>query len=245
MAASGTEWRWLANGDVRTVTKAMPALVNHTSGREMFFNSIVAATQGWVDVRNDPSAAVVHGDGTPLDAAAHEALESVSGFLKKKQVAFEWRAGDVLIIDNNKALHSREPFVAPRRVLASLWGAPEGDSDDDAQADVDALVADMDDQDKDTASVVRAALPLRVGRSIGSSVGRMVRDTLRLRGGMAVTPTSQVLTLRNGAQMPAVGLGLWKVPTDVCADTVVDAIRGGYRHLDCACDVRCKPIPPQ
>lgn len=36
--------------------------------------------------------------------------------------------------------------------------------------------------------------------------------------------------------MPTVGLGLWKVPKDATADTVVKALELGYRHLDCACD---------
>ncbi len=46
----------------------------------------------------------------------------------------------------------------------------------------------------------------------------------------------RTLELGNGARMPTVGLGLWKVPKAVCADTVVEAIRLGYRHLDGACD---------
>jgi D-xylose reductase len=44
------------------------------------------------------------------------------------------------------------------------------------------------------------------------------------------------LTLRTGDQMPALGLGTWKIPGDVCAETVHSAIAMGYRHLDCACD---------
>jgi D-xylose reductase len=44
------------------------------------------------------------------------------------------------------------------------------------------------------------------------------------------------LTLASGDQMPVVGLGLWKVPREICADLVQQAIRAGYRHLDCACD---------
>ena len=36
--------------------------------------------------------------------------------------------------------------------------------------------------------------------------------------------------------MPAVGLGLWKVPQHAAATLVRQAISGGYRHIDCACD---------
>ena len=36
--------------------------------------------------------------------------------------------------------------------------------------------------------------------------------------------------------LPAVGLGLWKVPRPEAADVVVAAVRAGYRHLDSACD---------
>lgn len=38
------------------------------------------------------------------------------------------------------------------------------------------------------------------------------------------------------SSIPAVGFGLWKVAPDICADTVYEAIKVGYRHLDCACD---------
>ena len=37
-------------------------------------------------------------------------------------------------------------------------------------------------------------------------------------------------------EMPKVGFGLWKVPQNVCADTVCKAIEIGYRHFDSASD---------
>lgn len=37
-------------------------------------------------------------------------------------------------------------------------------------------------------------------------------------------------------KMPKVGFGLWKIPQDICADSVYNAIKAGYRHLDSACD---------
>ena len=42
--------------------------------------------------------------------------------------------------------------------------------------------------------------------------------------------------LSSGNQMPLIGLGLWKLDSSSVADTVVAAIRAGYRHLDSACD---------
>ena len=36
--------------------------------------------------------------------------------------------------------------------------------------------------------------------------------------------------------MPQIGFGLWKVAPEDCAETVLEAIRAGYRHFDCAAD---------
>ncbi len=44
------------------------------------------------------------------------------------------------------------------------------------------------------------------------------------------------LKLTTGDQLPAVGLGLWKVDRELAAQTVREAIAAGYRHFDCACD---------
>ncbi|MEM7559579.1 MAG: aldo/keto reductase [Planctomycetota bacterium] len=38
------------------------------------------------------------------------------------------------------------------------------------------------------------------------------------------------------AQMPSVGLGLWKIENAQTAEMVYEAIKQGYRHLDSACD---------
>jgi D-xylose reductase len=44
------------------------------------------------------------------------------------------------------------------------------------------------------------------------------------------------LTLNSADRLPSVGLGFWKVPRPAAADLVVEAVRAGYRHFDCACD---------
>ena len=44
------------------------------------------------------------------------------------------------------------------------------------------------------------------------------------------------LVLNSGDKMPSLGLGLWKIPKDQCADAVYKSIESGYRLLDSACD---------
>ena len=46
---------------------------------------------------------------------------------------------------------------------------------------------------------------------------------------------SQMINV-TGQQMPAVGLSLWKIDSKCVAETVYEAIKRGYRHLDSAAD---------
>lgn len=44
------------------------------------------------------------------------------------------------------------------------------------------------------------------------------------------------IAVSNSKPMPAVGLGYWKVDQSAAAALTVDAVKIGYRHLDCAAD---------
>lgn len=50
-----------------------------------------------------------------------------------------------------------------------------------------------------------------------------------------------VIALSDGGKFPAVGLGTWKLPKPAAPRLVQEAIRRGYRHLDCACDYGNEP----
>lgn len=54
-------------------------------------------------------------------------------------------------------------------------------------------------------------------------------------------PASSVITLPDGGRFPAIGLGAWKLPNAQAPGLVQEAIRIGYRHLDCACDYGNEP----
>jgi hypothetical protein len=78
---------------------------------------MVAAYKGWVDARNDPNQAVRLGNGGAIDASAMEGLHV---FMREHCVAIPWEKNDVLMLDNGLVLHARNPFVPPRRILASI-----------------------------------------------------------------------------------------------------------------------------
>ena len=44
----------------------------------------------------------------------------------------------------------------------------------------------------------------------------------------------QTISLNNDQAIPVVGYGTWRLSTDEAAKLTEDAIRAGYRHIDCA-----------
>jgi alpha-ketoglutarate-dependent taurine dioxygenase len=117
LRALGYTWEWLPDGCLRATTPVLPAVRPLSGDRASFFNQLIAAYRGWKDDRNDPSKAVTHGDGKPLDpAAATRAAELAD------RMAFDipWQKGDVALVDNFVTMHGRRTFSGARRVLASL-----------------------------------------------------------------------------------------------------------------------------
>ena len=47
---------------------------------------------------------------------------------------------------------------------------------------------------------------------------------------------SKTIKLRNGTEMPRIGLGTWKAPAEKTHTAVTTAVRTGYRLIDCAND---------
>ncbi|KAA0049676.1 NADP-dependent D-sorbitol-6-phosphate dehydrogenase-like [Cucumis melo var. makuwa] len=46
------------------------------------------------------------------------------------------------------------------------------------------------------------------------------------------------ITLNNGFQMPMMGLGVWRMEKEEIKDLIINAIKIGYRHFDCAADYK-------
>jgi hypothetical protein len=113
----GYTWEWLPDGCLRATTPPLPAVMELGEGRKSFFNQLIAAFCGWKDERNDPSKAIRHGDGSPLDTDAVMRAVALA-----EELAFDlaWRPGDAVLIDNTVTMHARRTFKGARKVWASL-----------------------------------------------------------------------------------------------------------------------------
>ena len=81
--------------------------------------------------------------------------------------------------------------------------------------------------------------PSRQPRAQQCRPSRCVLRRTRCRCGLPLPPFCNHLAAAHfprHSRSQVVGLGLWKVPRETTADAVVDAIKAGYRHFDCACD---------
>ena len=90
------------------------------SGREVFFNQLIAAYKGWNDARNTARNSVCFGSGEAIDP---EDLALTSELAYAASYDINWQRGDVALVDNYTMMHGRRPFTGRRRVLASLVGA--------------------------------------------------------------------------------------------------------------------------
>jgi alpha-ketoglutarate-dependent taurine dioxygenase len=58
-----------------------------------------------------------YGDGEPIEP---ELLEKVRAAFAAEAQQFDWKGGDVMLLDNMLASHARRPFTGSRRVLVSM-----------------------------------------------------------------------------------------------------------------------------
>ncbi|GAA4231022.1 TauD/TfdA family dioxygenase [Actinomadura meridiana] len=124
---SHADWEW--GDDGLRVSQLRPATVKHpVTGTEVWFNQ---ADQWHPAGLGDETSAelydilspeefpqyVTFADGTPIPDAHVEQIQNRG---LESAVNVEWRAGDVLLIDNVAVAHGRRPFEGPRRVLVAM-----------------------------------------------------------------------------------------------------------------------------
>ena len=104
MTKAGYEFKWLEGQDVKLISKPLKAITTSKSGQKVFCNQMIAVFKGWVDNKNKPSDCLKFGDFSDLPV---DIMNDIANFADQNKVSIAWKKGDLMILDNEMAKHSR------------------------------------------------------------------------------------------------------------------------------------------
>ena len=113
----GYSWQWLEDGSLKVTTPVLPAMRTLASGKQVFFNQLIAAFMGWKDSRNVAEKSVRFGDDSEI---TNKDMNQVVELSRQFTFDLQWQNGDLAVVDNFLVMHGRRPFQGERRILASL-----------------------------------------------------------------------------------------------------------------------------
>ncbi|KUN63897.1 hypothetical protein AQJ46_30695 [Streptomyces canus] len=130
-AAESVQHTWLPDDRLQTRQRRAAVVRHPRSGAPVWFNQAAflneltldpVIREYLVDVYGPAGLPfnTAYGDGTPIDA---ETVEAVNAAYRDAAVSEPWRTGDVLVVDNIRSAHSREPFEGRREVVV-VFGDP-------------------------------------------------------------------------------------------------------------------------
>ncbi|MFF0436270.1 TauD/TfdA family dioxygenase [Streptomyces sp. NPDC004327] len=130
-AAHGIEREWLPDGSLRTVQRRAAVIRHPRTGRRLWFNQVAFLNQLTLDpmVREyltdlyGPDSLPFdtrYGDGEPIPEPVIQTINDAYTAATRRE---PWQAGDLLVVDNLRAAHSREAYEGDRRVV-TLFGDP-------------------------------------------------------------------------------------------------------------------------
>jgi alpha-ketoglutarate-dependent taurine dioxygenase len=116
------------DGSLRTRQHRSAVIHHPAGGRRLWFNQIAFLSEWTMEPEVREYLTDVYGpDGLPFttrfgngDPIGEDVIRTINEAYDAHTVRAPWRAGDLLLVDNLRTAHGREPFEGPREILASL-----------------------------------------------------------------------------------------------------------------------------
>jgi alpha-ketoglutarate-dependent taurine dioxygenase len=129
--ANAIEFEWQPDGGLRT-TQRRSAVVHHPlTGQRCWFNQIAFLNERTIDPEVREYLVDVYGaDALPFntrfgngDPIGEDVVQLINEVYEANTAREPWQAGDLLLVDNVRTAHSKEPFEGPREVLVAMADA--------------------------------------------------------------------------------------------------------------------------
>ena len=122
------ELEWLEDGKLRTKQRTKASCIHPVTGEKLWFNQahLFHISSQSEELRNSLLSVVgmenlprnvYYGDGGIID---DEIIATIRKVYEKHLIAFNWKEGDLLLLDNMLFAHGREPFSGSRKILTGM-----------------------------------------------------------------------------------------------------------------------------
>ena len=127
-AAHAIEFEWREGGVLRTRQRRRAVMRQPSTGRRCWFNQVAFLNEWTMAPELREYLVDVYGaDGLPFntrfgggDPVGPDIVETINRVYDAHTVREPWKAGDLLMVDNVRAAHAREPFEGAREVVVAM-----------------------------------------------------------------------------------------------------------------------------
>jgi hypothetical protein len=126
--ANAIDFEWQPDGGLRTWQRRSAIVRHPTNGHRCWFNQIAFLNEWTIDAEVREYLVDVYGaDGLPFntrfgngDPVGEDVVQLINQVYDLNTARQPWQTGDLLLVDNLRTAHSREPFEGPREVLVAM-----------------------------------------------------------------------------------------------------------------------------
>ncbi|MFI9722772.1 TauD/TfdA family dioxygenase [Streptomyces sp. NPDC052396] len=126
--ANAIEFAWQPDGGLRTRQRRSAVVRHPVSGRRCWFNQVAFLNEWTIAEEVREYLLDIYGaDGLPFNTCfgdgepiGEDVVRLLNEVYEAHALREPWQPGDLLLVDNIRTAHGREPFEGPREVLVAL-----------------------------------------------------------------------------------------------------------------------------
>src|SRR5262245_40042355 len=129
--ASAIQFEWQPDGGLRTWQRRSAVVRHPRTGQPCWFNQIAFLNEWTMEPELREYLVDIYGeDGLPFntrfgngDRIGADVVQAINELYEAHTLREQWQAGDLLLVDNVRTAHGREPFDGSREIIVAMADA--------------------------------------------------------------------------------------------------------------------------